>query len=34
MSYILKVSALFGFLGGYTFGLFLGIWAYVTLGAR
>ncbi len=27
-------AALFGFVGGWVGGLFLGLWAYVTLGVR
>jgi hypothetical protein len=34
MTEVLKISVLFGFLGGYTIGLYLGIWTYFTLWVR
>lgn len=29
---VLAAAVTFGFIGGWTFGMFLGLWAWVTLG--
>ena len=29
---LLKIAIVFGFISGWLFGMFLGLWAYVTLG--